>query len=81
MAKKRGDLAIAVTPVLTREFDCIGSQTFFVLAPLRHFALRQAILAEHRASAALADIQRRTDVIDALAEARRATTFRWTRGS
>src|SRR5690606_24692962 len=72
MTQQRGDLAIAVAPVLAREFDRIGRQPILVLAASGHFALCRTMLAEHRTSAALGDLQRVTDVIDALASARRA---------
>ena len=72
ITQKRGYLAIAIAPVLTREFDGIGGQPFLVLAPLGHLALCRAMLAEHRTGAALGDLQRVTNMIDALAPARRA---------
>lgn len=71
-AQKRGNLAIAVASVLAREFDRIGGQPILVLAARGHFALCRTMLAEHCASTALGDLQRVTDMIDALAAARRA---------
>ncbi len=68
----RGGPAIAVAPVLAREFDNIGGQPFLTLAPLGHFALCRAMLAEAPASMAPGDLQRITVMIDALAAARRA---------
>lgn len=71
-APQRGDLAIAVAPVLACEFDDVGGEPSFVLASLRRLALCRTVLVERCAGAALGDVQRVPDMVDALAAARGA---------
>jgi hypothetical protein len=49
------DLAVAVAAVLPRQLDNVRRQPLFVLSAPRRLALRRAVLAEHRADAALGD--------------------------
>ena len=67
--QKRRYLAIAVTAVLASEFDDIGGQTLFVVAPRRRFTLRRTMLPERRASTALGDVKLTSNMIDANAAA------------
>ena len=60
----RGDLAIAVAPILTRKFGQIGYQAVFVFPAPRQLALCRAILAERRTGATLGDRQHLPDMVD-----------------
>jgi hypothetical protein len=54
-AQQRGDLAIAVAPILASQLDDVGGQPLFVVTALRDLTLCRAVLAERRAGAALGD--------------------------
>ena len=69
MAQQRRYLAIAVAPILASQFDNVGGQTLFVVAPRRRFTLRRTILPERRASTALGDVKLTSNMIDANAAA------------
>ena len=61
-AQELRDLAIAIAAIETGEFNDVGGQPLFVFRAPRHLALRRAMLAERRASAALGDMQVMADM-------------------
>ena len=71
-AQELHDLAIAVAAVLPGQGDHVGSQPLLVFRAPRHLALRRAMLAERRTSAALGDMQVMSDMLDTGAATRGA---------
>jgi hypothetical protein len=71
-AQQRGDLAIAVAPILASQLDDVGGQPLFVVPAPRDLALRGAMLAERRTGAALGDRQLLSHMLDAGAATRGA---------
>ena len=61
--------AIAIAAVLASEFDDVGGQALFIVAPRRRFALRRTMLPERRACTALGDVKLTSNMIDANAAA------------
>ena len=71
-AQQFGDLAIAVAAILPDQLDDVGGQPCLVVSTLRDLALRRAMLTECRASTALGNRQRSSNMLDAGAAARGA---------
>jgi len=53
LSQQGGDPSVAVTPVLSRQRDHVGDQTFFVFPAPRNMPLGRSVLAEDAASPAL----------------------------
>jgi hypothetical protein len=66
------NLAIAVAAILSGQLNDVGGQPLFVFRAPRHLALRRAMLAERRTSAALGDMQVMADMLDTGTPARGA---------
>lgn len=62
--QKLRNLAIAVTAVLTRKFDDVGSKPLLVVASLGCLALCRAMLAERRTGTALGDLECAPDMLN-----------------
>ena len=70
--QQRRNLAVAVAAIETSELNDVGGQPLFVFTAPRHLALRRAMLAERRTSAALGDMQVMSDMLDTGAATRGA---------
>ena len=62
--KQPRDFAVAIAAILPGEFDDIGRQRRFIVAPLGRLALGRAVLAERRARATLGDLEFTPHVLD-----------------
>jgi hypothetical protein len=72
MAQQSGDLAIAVTPTLTSQFDDISGEPLFVVTPRGRLAVRRPMLSERRAGTTLGDVKFTSNMVNTNAAARGA---------
>ena len=57
------DLAIAVAPILTSEFDDVGGEPLFIFSPGRNAPLRGTMLSEHPANPTLGHAHLNANVV------------------
>ena len=70
--QQRRDLAVAVAAIETGEFDDVGGQPLFVVAPRWRLALRRTMLSERRTCATLGDVKFTSNMLDTEPSARGA---------
>ena len=71
-AQQLGDLTIAIAPIEPGQLDDVGRQPLFIVTALRDLALCRAMLTERRTSAALANGQLPSNMLNAGAATRGA---------
>lgn len=73
--EQRSHASVAITTILTRQFDDVLGQSGFIGTPLWNLALGRTVLAERAAGAALGNPKRLPHMVDAFPAARRAQKF------
>lgn len=72
LPQQGGDLAIALTAMLSGQFNDVGGQPLLIVKAPRQFTLGRAVLSERPAGATLGHRQHRPDMVDAGSATRRA---------
>ena len=63
--QQRGNLAIAIAPILASEFNDVGREPLFIFSPGRNASLCGTMLPEHPANPALGHAHLNANVVDA----------------